>query len=44
MIGDILIDDSPYNGAKNFEGKWIHYGSVQYPNWSYVMQYLMALE
>jgi len=44
MIGDILIDDSPHNGSKDFKGKWIHYGSVQYPNWSHVMQYLMALE
>ena len=24
--GDILIDDRPNNGAKDFEGEWIHFG------------------
>jgi 5'-nucleotidase len=39
--GDILIDDRPNNGAKNFEGKWIHFGSDAYPNWSAVLNYLL---
>ena len=41
MKGDILIDDRPNNGAKNFEGKWIHFGSNSYPNWNSVLNYLL---
>ncbi len=41
MKGDILIDDRPNNGAKNFEGKWIQFGSESYPNWQIVIDYLL---
>lgn len=39
--GDILIDDSPKNGAKDFQGEWIQYGSKQFPNWDAVLKYLL---
>jgi len=38
--GDILIDDRPNNGAENFSGKWIQFGSDKYPNWETVVQKL----
>ena len=40
MIGDYLIDDRRFNGALEFKGEWIHFGSEQYPNWSSVLEYL----
>jgi len=39
--GDILIDDRPNNGAKDFEGEWIHFGSDDYPDWNMVLSYLI---
>jgi|SaaInlStandDraft_1057018.scaffolds.fasta_scaffold1492292_1 hypothetical protein len=27
-------------GAKDFDGKWIQFGSDVYPNWQTVLQYL----
>ena len=33
MIGDYLIDDRRFNGASEFKGKWIHFGSEDFPNW-----------
>jgi len=39
--GDVLIDDRPNNGAKDFEGEWIHFGSKDFPNWDSVIKYLM---
>ena len=41
MARDFLIDDRPNNGAKNFEGKWIHFGSEDFPDWSSVIKYLL---
>ena len=40
MIGDYLIDDRRFNGASEFQGKWIHFGSEEYPNWKSVLKYL----
>lgn len=40
-IGDFLIDDRPNNGAENFSGKWLHFGSEKFPNWDMVTKYLM---
>ena len=40
MIGDYLIDDRRFNGASEFKGEWIHFGSEQYPNWSSVLKVL----
>lgn len=40
MIGDYLVDDRRFNGASEFKGKWIHFGSEQFPNWDRVLKYL----
>ena len=39
--GDILIDDRPNNGAKDFGGELIKFGSDEYPNWAAVIDYLL---
>ena len=40
--GDYLIDDRPHkNGAGNFKGELIHFGSEQFPNWDKVLIYLL---
>jgi len=39
--GDILIDDRPNNGAKDFDGKWIQFGSEEFPDWNAVLHYLL---
>lgn len=38
--GDILIDDRPNNGAKDFNGEWICFGSSEFPNWESIVTYL----
>ena len=41
-MGDYLIDDRPNNGAKQFEGEWLHFGeNYKYPNWQSVLDYLL---
>ena len=41
-IGDYLIDDRPNNGAKEFEGEWLHFGEEgKYPNWQSLLDYLL---
>ena len=37
MFGDYLIDDRPNNGAAEFKGEWIKFGSEQYPDWASVL-------
>ncbi len=39
--GDFLIDDRPNNGAKDFEGELVLFGSPEFPDWKTVMNYLM---
>jgi len=39
--GDFLIDDRTKNGAANFEGEHIHFGTPEFPNWKTVVDYLM---
>ena len=39
--GDYLIDDRPNNGASEFKGEWIHFGSERFPNWERVLNYLL---
>lgn len=39
--GDILIDDREKNGAKDFKGEWIQFGSEQFPDWKVVTAYLL---
>ena len=41
-LGHYLIDDRPFhNGADNFYGELIHFGSEKYPDWDSVPSYLM---
>lgn len=39
--GDFLVDDRPNNGAKDFEGDWIHFGSATFPDWDATTEYLL---
>ena len=39
--GDFLIDDRANNGAAEFEGEWIQFGSEKFPDWKSVMSYLL---
>ena len=40
-IGDYLIDDRTANGAGNFTGEHIHFGTEKFPNWDSVLTYLL---
>lgn len=39
--GDILIDDRTANGAGDFLGRHIHFGSSEFPNWQSVLNSLL---
>jgi len=39
--GDYLIDDRTKNGASEFEGELIQFGSEKFPDWSNVLSYLL---
>jgi len=41
LIGDFLIDDRRFNGASEFKGDWLHFGSDEYPNWDTVLASLL---
>ena len=38
--GDFLIDDREKNGAKEFKGELIAFGSSEFPDWPTVVKYL----
>jgi len=40
MIGDYLIDDRTANGAGEFKGELIQFGTEKYPDWNTVLDYL----
>lgn len=40
LKGDYLIDDKIQNGVAEFQGKHIHFGSAEFPNWDAVMLFL----
>lgn len=40
-IGDYLVDDRTANGASNFTGKHLLFGSEEFPNWKVVEEFLM---
>ena len=42
--GHYLIDDRTKNGAGEFEGEHIHFGTPEFPDWPSVMAYLRAKE
>jgi 5'(3')-deoxyribonucleotidase len=39
--GNFLIDDRTKNGAADFEGELILFGSEKFPNWDEVKNYLI---
>lgn len=41
--GDYLIDDRGKNGAAEFEGEWIEFGSERFPDWNAVVDYLTSM-
>lgn len=41
-LGAYLIDDRTKNGADKFTGEHIHFGTSRFPDWSSVINYLMA--
>ncbi len=40
--GDFLIDDRPNNGAWQFEGELIRFGTPRFPDWETVKKYLLT--
>jgi 5'(3')-deoxyribonucleotidase len=40
--GDFLIDDRLANGVDKFTGEHIHFGTMKFPNWVSVVDYLKA--
>ncbi len=44
LIGDYLIDDRPVNGAKEFTGEFIHFGSKGFETWNEVLLYIINKE
>jgi 5'(3')-deoxyribonucleotidase len=43
LRGDYLIDDSTKNGVADFQGKHIHFGTPEFPNWQTVIEYFQQL-
>jgi len=42
--GHFLIDDRPHrNGAGDFKGELIHFGSYKFPNWERVLNHLLTI-
>ena len=39
--GDYLVDDRTHNGAGQFSGKHIHFGTAELPDWASVTTYLL---
>lgn len=43
-MGDYLIGDRTKNGAGEFRGELIQFGSEKFPDWATVTEYLMDLK
>ncbi len=41
LMGDYLIDDRPNNGAAEFKGQWIQFGTEGFENWDQILNYLI---
>ena len=41
LRGDILIDDRTANGAGEFKGELIQFGTEKFPNWEQTLKYLL---
>ena len=44
LLGDFLIDDWDKHGTSEFQGKWIQFGSPEFPDWDAVEKYLKGKE
>jgi 5'-nucleotidase len=44
LIGDYLIDDRVVNGAKDFIGEFIHFGSPGFDTWKDIVKYILSKE
>jgi 5'-nucleotidase len=42
-IGHFLVDDRLRNGAGEFKGEHIHFGTPKYPNWDVTLKYLESV-
>lgn len=42
-VGDYLIDDRTRNGAGEFTGEHIHFGTDKFPDWDSVLEYLLPV-
>jgi hypothetical protein len=40
--GDFLVDDRAKNGASEFPGEWVQFGSERFPDWEEVTRYLIS--
>ena len=40
-LGDYLIDDRTVNGAAEFQGEHIHFGTKRFLDWKSVLEYLL---
>lgn len=42
LIGNYLIDDQDNAGQKEFNGKWLHFGSNEFKEWTNILNYFYA--
>ena len=40
--GDFLVDDRTKNGVDRFQGRHIHFGTMEFPDWPTVVSYLKS--
>lgn len=43
LKGDFLVDDRTHNGAGEFSGEHIHFGTDRFPDWEVTRKYLKEL-
>lgn len=41
VTGDILVDDRKLNGAGEFKGRFIHFGTEKWPNWEFLLRWFL---
>jgi len=44
LMGDFLIDDRTKNGAGEFKGKLLQFGTPEFPNWDAVLNFFDSIE
>jgi 5'(3')-deoxyribonucleotidase len=42
LLGDFLVDDRLKNGAAEFQGEHIHFGTEKFPDWEITSEYLIS--